>query len=102
MNESQFTQLDSLVGAMIRAGQAPGTPEMEEVAQSLAKIFGVAPDEVAIFALDEKHKALKFVIPEKLVAVGSIPLTSGHALAVRTWKERKAEFLNNFSTSKKL
>jgi hypothetical protein len=39
---------------------------------------------------------LRFVIPEKLREVGTIPLSSNTALAARTARERRADVLNNF------
>jgi GAF domain-containing protein len=43
---------------------------------------------------------LKFVIPEKLAAVGTIPLSSTSALAARTARERRPELANNFSNAR--
>ena len=45
-------------------------------------------------------KALRFVLPEKLRAVGSIPLTSSAALAARTVRERRSDVVNNFAQSR--
>jgi GAF domain len=70
------------------------------VAKALAKLFGVDPDEVAILKTVPKYKSLKFVLPEKLSMVGTIPLTSTSALAARTARERRPELANNFSTAR--
>jgi hypothetical protein len=70
------------------------------VAKVVGSLFGVEADEVAILKLVPKYKSLKFVIPEKLSPVGTIPLTSTTALAARTARERKAEVVNNFSTAR--
>jgi hypothetical protein len=70
------------------------------MARILAKQFGVDTDEVAILKVVPKFKALKFVIPEKLTPVGTIPLTSTTALAARTARERKPELMNNFSSAR--
>jgi hypothetical protein len=100
MTERKSADLASLLDTMVHAGQPPATEELGQMAQALGKIFGVAPDEVAILALSPKSKSLKFVIPEKLAVIGTIPLTSTSALAARTARERKAEFVNNFSASR--
>jgi len=50
--------------------------------------------------VSQKNKSLKFVIPEKLSVIGSIPLSSTNALAARTARERKAELTNTFNTSR--
>jgi hypothetical protein len=100
MIDGQVVELGSLVDAMIRSGQRPGTEGLAQLAQTLGKLFGVASDEVAILTLNPKNKTLTFVIPEKLAEVGTIPLTSASALAARTARERKAELINNFSTSR--
>jgi hypothetical protein len=73
---------------------------LNKVAKFLAKLFSVDSDEVAILKLVPKHKSLRFVIPEKLTPVGTIPLTSTTALAARTARERKPELVNNFSTAR--
>src|ERR1039458_7125757 len=100
MIDQQVAELVSLVDVMVRAGQTPETGGLQQLAQALARIFGVASDEVAILTLNPKNKTLKFVIPEKLAVVGTIPLTSTSALAARTARERKAELVNNFSASR--
>jgi hypothetical protein len=41
-------------------------------------------------------KLLRFVIPEKLRAAGTIPLNSNSALAARTARLRRADIVNNF------
>src|ERR1700682_2281717 len=100
MTEKQVIDLGSILDAMIEGGHPPATVELAQVAEALGKMFDVDPDEVAILAVSSKGKSLKFVIPEKLAIVGSIPLTSTNALAARTARERKAELANNFSTSR--
>jgi hypothetical protein len=100
MPEKQVVDLGSLLDAMTHGGLPPGTEKLAQIAEALAKMFDVDPDEVAILAVSPKSKSLKFVIPEKLSVMGSIPLTSTNALAARTARERKAELANNFSTSR--
>jgi hypothetical protein len=100
MSEKQTVDLGSVVDTMVQSGKVPSTEELARLAQVLGRMFDVDPDEVAILAVSPKGKNLKFVIPEKLAVVGSIPLTSTNALAARTARERKAEFANNFNTSR--
>jgi hypothetical protein len=100
MIEQQSADFGLLVDALVGAGMMPDTEGLSKVAQSLAKVFGVDPDEVAILKIDPKSKNLKFVIPEKLAAIGSIPLSSATALAARTVRERRTEVVNNFSASR--
>ena len=73
---------------------------LAQVAEEIGKTFGVQPDEVAIMELAPSGKWLKFVIPEKLRPVGSIPLTSTTALAARTARERRTDIINNFALSR--
>jgi hypothetical protein len=68
--------------------------------EKLAAIFGVKPDEVAILAVTGKGKHLSFLVPEKLKAVGSIPLNSTTALVARTARERRPDILNQFAGSR--
>jgi hypothetical protein len=100
MPDQQITELGSLVDTMEGSGAAPDSDALAQVSRTLAKLFGVDTDEVAILKLVPKYKSLKFVIPEKLAPVGTIPLTSTTALAARTARERKSEVVNNFSTAR--
>lgn len=100
MIEQQTADLGSLIDAMTSQGAPPDTDALAKVAKAVAKLFGVAPDEVAVLRLNAKGKTLRFVIPEKLGAVGTIPLSSATALAARTARERRPELANNFSTAR--
>jgi hypothetical protein len=100
MPELQVVDLGALVNTLESKGVAPDSEDLIQVARMVAKLFGVDTDEVAILKLVPKYKSLKFVIPEKLSLVGTIPLTSATSLAARTARERKAEVVNNFSTAR--
>jgi len=100
MTEKQVVDLGSLVDTMVQAGHVPTTEELARFAETLAKMFDVDPDEVAILAVSSRNKSLKFLIPEKLSVMGTIPLTSTSALAARTARERKPDLANNFSMSR--
>jgi hypothetical protein len=100
MLDQQTADVVSVVDEFENAGAAPGGDEFARIASVISKMFGVDQDEVAILHLSAKHKNLKFIIPEKLAAVGSIPLTSATALAARTARERRAEIVNNFSSAR--
>jgi GAF domain-containing protein len=100
MSEKQTIDLGSLLDTMVQTGHPPATGELARMAEALGKMFDVDPDEVAILTVSHKNKSLKFVIPEKLSVVGSIPLSSTSALAARTARERRAELTNTFNTSR--
>jgi hypothetical protein len=100
MIEQQTVTVGSLVDVLEQAGTTPDASSLTSLAKTVAKLFDVAQDEVAILGLSPKHKNLKFVIPEKLAAIGSIPLSSATALAARTARERRPEIANNFSTAR--
>jgi hypothetical protein len=100
MSDKKVIDLGSLLDGMNREGRPPATQELAQFAEALGKMFDVDPDEVAILAVSPRNKNLRFVIPEKLSVVGSIPLSSTNALAARTARERKAELVNNFHTSR--
>jgi hypothetical protein len=101
MPEQQIAaDLGSIVSTLESIGAPPNSESLDKVAEALAKLFGVDKDEVAILKLTPKLKALKFVIPEKLALVGSIPLTSTTALAARTAREKRPETVNNFSAAR--
>jgi hypothetical protein len=100
MPDQQSADLGSLVNALETSGLAPDSDVLTNVSRILAKLFGVDMDEVAILKVVPKFKSLKFVVPEKLSPVGTIPLSSTTALAARTARERKPELVNNFSTAR--
>lgn len=100
MPEPQVADLESLVASLEERGDAPKDELLTEVAEALARQFGVATDEVAVLKFVPKFKSLKFVLPVKLSPVGTIPVTSTSALAAKTARERKPEIANNFSTAR--
>jgi len=69
------------------------------VAGAIAKNFNLKPEDVAILRLKANGKQLEFVVPEKLARIGTIPMTSTRALAVRTLRDRRPEFINNFQAA---
>jgi len=100
MPDQESADLGSIVNMLESRGVAPDSDTLDKVGRILAKLFGVDTDEVAILKFVTKYKSLKFVIPEKLSPVGSIPLTSTTALAARTAREGKPDLVNNFSSAR--
>jgi hypothetical protein len=100
MIEQQTVTVGSLIEGFEQAGRAPDADALRTFIIAVAKLFGVDQDEVAILGVSSKDKNLKFVIPEKLAAVGTIPLSSATALAARTARERRPEIVNNFSSAR--
>jgi len=94
---STVTDLENLLLQLEQQGTPPDAEAMGEVAERIGKSFQVAPDEVAVMELSTNGRALKFILPQKLQAVGTIPLTSTAALAARTARERRSDIVNNFS-----
>ena len=91
------TDLESLLLQLEQQGTPPDSQALGEVAQNIGKCFHVEPDEVAVMQLSGNGRALRFILPEKLQAVGTIPLTSTAALAARTARERRSDIVNNFA-----
>ena len=94
------TELEGLLDQMEKQAEPPHPEALDSVSGAIAKLFCVQPDEVAVLELHLASKALRFVLPEKLRVVGSIPLTSSVALAARTVRERRSDVLNNFAQSR--
>ena len=94
------TELEDLLEQLEKETAPLDSEALERVAGAIAKMVGVESDEVAILELRNGSKALKFVLPEKLRAVGSIPLTSANSLAARTARERRWDIVNNFAQSR--
>jgi hypothetical protein len=92
--------LERLLEALEHSPTPLDTETMIAVGREIGKLFEVAPDEVALLELGPSGKSLRFVLPPKLRAVGEIPLTSTTALAARTARERRADIVNNFASSR--
>ena len=94
------TELNRLVNRWAAQPSEIDSASLAEFSDKLAGIFGVKADEVAILAVTGKGKHLSFLVPEKLKAVGSIPLNSTTALVARTARERRPDILNQFAGSR--
>jgi GAF domain-containing protein len=100
MSDRLVLDVAKVVDELIKSG-APITPAtLGKLAEQVSKSFNVKADEVALLALVQQDKFLKFVIPEKLQQVGNLPMTSTNSLAVRTAREKKPEIINNFTTAR--
>jgi GAF domain len=95
MPTRSISELEGLLDQLERETEPLGSEALESVASAIAKMAGVQPDEVAVLRL--RGKTLTFAIPEKLRAIGSIPLSSSKSLAARTARERRADIVNNFA-----
>jgi GAF domain-containing protein len=94
------TQLEGLLDQLEKQAEPLRPEDLDLVSGALAKLFSVEADEVAILELRAAAKVLKFVLPEKLRAVGTIPLSSSATLAARTARERRSDVVNNFAQSR--
>jgi hypothetical protein len=94
------TEIEGLLDRLEKQAAPPGPENFDSFSGAIAKLFDVQPDEVAVLELRADNKSLKFVLPDKLRAVGSIPLTSSAALAARTARERRSDMVNNFAQSR--
>jgi len=89
-------ELEEILDRIEKESAPLDSNSLAQVGQQMAKRFGVKEDEVAIMEIAPSGRFLRFVIPEKLREVGTIPLSSNTALAARTVRERRADVLNNF------
>ena len=88
------------VDELVKVGGQVGIPTLGKLGQQIAAAFGVKADEVAILGLIFDNRFLKFVVPEKLQNIGTIPVTSTTALAARTARDKRPEVINNFAIAK--
>ncbi len=88
-----------VIAEMVKGKEEMDQPLAKMVAGAIAKNFNVKPEDVSILRLKPNGKQLEFVVPEKLARIGTIPMTSTRALAVRTLRDRKPEFINNFQAA---
>ncbi len=89
-------ELEEIVDKIEKESLPLDSNSLAQVGRQLAKLFGVKEDEVAVLEIAPSGRSLRFVMPEKLHEVGSIPLSSTTALAARTVRERRSDILNNF------
>ena len=97
MPRQAVLNLTSLVEELVQRGENIDGAGLVKVAEQVGKAFHVQPEEVAILGFDRKEKFLKFLVPEKLQAVGQIPLTSTSSLAARSAREKRADLINHFT-----
>jgi GAF domain-containing protein len=96
MPKSTGANLAPLVEALIKRGGQAEEGELSKLAEAISLHLHVNADEVAILVLVRGGHFLRFVYPEKLQGVGTIPLTSTSALAARTARDKRSEINNNF------
>jgi len=93
-------ELEEILNRIEKESLPLDSKSLDQVSQQMAKRFGVKEDEVAIMEVAPSGRFLRFVIPEKLRAVGTIPLSSTTALAAQTVRERRADVVNNFPVAR--
>jgi hypothetical protein len=71
-----------------------GSTAPDQFCTELSRIFQVLATEVALFRAEDGQ--LKFLFPNELQTAGSLPLSSGSAIASHTAITRKAERYNKF------
>lgn len=89
--------LKKWVNDLVRKADGAEGVGLNHVVDLVSKQFGVQHHEVAIFILSTDGKFLRFVVPEKLQAVGQIPTTSANSLVARTARDKRPEVINHFS-----
>jgi len=89
-----------VVDALVQAGQPIELQVIAKLAADIGKAFSVRPDEVAILSTTPDEKFLRFLVPEQLRMVGTIPINSTSAIVSRTARERRPEIINNFTTAR--
>lgn len=100
MNAHGIADLGQLLDDLAASTTPLDTESKARFAEHVGKLFGIKPDEVGILMVVDKGRLLKFLIPEKLHAVGTIPLTTNSALAARTAREKRAELNNSFTSAR--
>ena len=98
--EKLATEVTKVVDELVKMGEPIPIATLGKLGQQIAKAFGVKEDEVAVLTLVFDNKFLKFVVPEKLQIIGTIPVTSTTALAARTARDKRPEVINNFAIAK--
>ena len=100
MKATSVSEIDHLVNCWAEGSAAIDSNGLSSFAEKLASLFKVRRDEVAILGLVNGGKFLRFIVPEILSEVGTIPVSSTAALAARTAREKRPEIQNNFAGSR--
>lgn len=100
MPEGLTATISQFVEQALKTKKALEPADFANIAGEIAKGFKVTTGEVAILELAPSGKQLNFIVPQKLAKVGTIPMSSTNALAVRTVRDRKPEIVNNFPAAK--
>jgi len=83
-----------------KAGGWPTEEGLNRLTAQLAMGFKAKKEEVAILRLSPDGRMISFIFPVKLSKIGAIPLTTTHSLAAKNIREKRGEFVNNFSVYK--
>jgi len=94
------TGLERLLDRLEKNPPVRDSQELEQISRQIASLFQVQSDEVAVLSLSSTGRDLGFLLPEKLRGVGTLPLSSTTALAARTARDRRADVINNFASSR--
>jgi len=97
VGQDLITHLERMVEDLETGANPPEPGALARAVEEIAKAFRVRPDEVAILVLVGEGKLLQFLIPEKLKAIGTIPVKSRTALAARTARDKRPELNNTFN-----
>jgi hypothetical protein len=97
MSSSLVTELQRLADALETDEGSLKDVSLEALARKIAKELRVNNDEVAILGVSNRWRHLHFLVPQALMNVGFIPLTSTSALAAKTVKESRPDINNEFA-----
>jgi GAF domain len=97
MPSEYIGELKKWMGDLVRRGEDGEFLGLNRAVDLISKNFGIQVHEVAIFVLTTDQRFLKFIIPERLQAVGQLPMTSTSSLAVRTARDKRPEIINHFA-----
>jgi GAF domain len=98
MTKKLAQEFETLANSLKSGDAANQELSIPALAGQIAKSLHVKTDEVAILAISERRRHLRFLVPDALRNVGEIPLSSTSALAARTVRDSRPEIVNNFST----
>jgi GAF domain-containing protein len=98
MSKNFAAELEMIAKSLVSGDAANQELSLSTIAERIAKILHVRPDEVAILVVSERWRHLYFLVPYALRNVGQIPLSSTSAVAARTVRESRPEIVNNFNS----
>jgi GAF domain-containing protein len=98
MSIEHIGELQRWVAELLRKANHGERIGLFRVVDIVSRNFGVRTQEVAILSLTRDKRFLRFLMPENLRNIGTIPLSNTNSLAAWTARKNCPEIVNHFAS----